>query len=172
MADILRYIYLDSPVGDLLITGDECGIRHISFPREQLPSAPDEKWQMADPQEFSEAANQLASYFSGELTEFDLSLNPKGTPFQMSVWEALQTIPYGETISYGDQARRIGNPNASRAVGAANGANPIAIVIPCHRVIGANNSLTGFTGGLDKKQFLLAHEQAVKPPLEDQMRLL
>jgi methylated-DNA-[protein]-cysteine S-methyltransferase len=105
------------------------------------------------------AASQLDAYFRGELTSFDLPLSLAGTQFQRSVWAALQSIPYGETISYGELARRIGQPSASRAVGLANGRNPVAIVVPCHRVIGADGSLTGYGGGMDRKRFLLALEQ-------------
>ncbi|HUZ55390.1 MAG TPA: methylated-DNA--[protein]-cysteine S-methyltransferase [Streptosporangiaceae bacterium] len=107
------------------------------------------------------AAGQLRAYFSGELTSFDLPLTLEGTGFQRTVWEGLQAIPYGETISYGELARRIGQPSASRAVGLANGRNPVAIVIPCHRVIGADGSLTGYGGGMDRKRFLLGLEQRV-----------
>ncbi|HEX9518162.1 MAG TPA: methylated-DNA--[protein]-cysteine S-methyltransferase [Streptosporangiaceae bacterium] len=105
------------------------------------------------------AASQLDAYFRGELTSFDLPLALDGTQFQRCVWAALQSIPYGQTISYGDLARRIGQPSASRAVGLANGRNPVAIVVPCHRVIGADGSLTGYGGGMDRKRFLLALEQ-------------
>jgi methylated-DNA-[protein]-cysteine S-methyltransferase len=105
------------------------------------------------------AAKQLDAYFRGELTSFGLPLSLDGTQFQRSVWAALQTIPYGETISYGELARRIGQPSAYRAVGLANGRNPAAIVVPCHRVIGADGSLTGYGGGMDRKRFLLALEQ-------------
>jgi methylated-DNA-[protein]-cysteine S-methyltransferase len=105
------------------------------------------------------AASQLDAYFRGELTSFDLPLSLEGTQFQRCVWTALQSIPYGETISYGELARRIGQPSASRAVGLANGRNPVAIVVPCHRVIGADGSLTGYGGGMDRKRFLLALEQ-------------
>jgi len=105
------------------------------------------------------AASQLDAYFRGELTSFDLPLALDGTRFQRCVWAALQSIPYGQTISYGDLARRIGQPSASRAVGLANGRNPVAIVVPCHRVIGADGSLTGYGGGMDRKRFLLALEQ-------------
>ena len=106
----------------------------------------------------AEAARQLAAYFAGQLTDFDLPLAPQGTEFQRTVWRNLQDIPYGETISYGELAKRIHNPNASRAVGLANGRNPISILVPCHRVIGADGSLTGYGGGLARKQWLLAHE--------------
>jgi methylated-DNA-[protein]-cysteine S-methyltransferase len=105
------------------------------------------------------AASQLRSYFAGELTRFDLPLALEGTSFQRSVWTGLLTIPYGETVSYGDLARRIGQPSASRAVGLANGRNPVAIIVPCHRVIGADGSLTGYGGGMDRKRYLLALEQ-------------
>lgn len=112
---------------------------------------------------FKPVKQQLAAYFAGELTDFNLVLAPEGTDFQLAVWTALQKIPYGETCSYGDIANRIGKPEASRAVGAANGQNPLPIVIPCHRVIGSNGSLTGFGGGLDCKQFLLRLEQTHAP---------
>jgi methylated-DNA-[protein]-cysteine S-methyltransferase len=105
-----------------------------------------------------ETARQLDEYFAGQRREFDLPLDPRGTDFQRSVWTALRAIPFGETRSYGELARQLGNPSAMRAVGAANGGNPISIVVPCHRVIGANGSLTGFGGGLDAKAWLLAHE--------------
>lgn len=107
------------------------------------------------------AATQLRAYFGGELTSFDLPLTLEGTQFQRTVWASLQAIPYGETISYGQLARRIGQPSAFRAVGLANGRNPVAIVVPCHRVIGADGSLTGYGGGMDRKQFLLRLEQRV-----------
>lgn len=109
-----------------------------------------------------EAERQLAEYFAGERTEFDLPLDPVGTDFQRSAWAELARIPFGETISYGEQARRLGDANKSRAVGAANGRNPLPIVVPCHRVVGANGKLTGFAGGLDTKAWLLDHEFAVR----------
>lgn len=107
------------------------------------------------------AASQLQAYFAGQLTSFDLPLTLEGTHFQRTVWAGLRAIPYGQTISYGELARRIGQPAASRAVGLANGRNPVGIVIPCHRVIGANGSLTGYGGGIDRKRYLLALEQRV-----------
>lgn len=107
---------------------------------------------------FREAAKQLRAYFAGELTEFDLPLAPAGTQFQQRVWAELQKIPYGSTINYGELARRVGNPKAARAAGAANGSNPISIIIPCHRVIGSNNHLTGYGGGIERKRFLLDFE--------------
>jgi methylated-DNA-[protein]-cysteine S-methyltransferase len=107
-----------------------------------------------------ETVRQLKAYFSRKLTRFNLPLSPDGTPFQLTVWRELERIPYGELISYGELARRIGKPKASRAVGAANGANPIPIVVPCHRVIGSNGTLTGYGGGLPIKEKLLALERA------------
>lgn len=168
----LRYAYMESPVGPLLLAGDDQDLHVISFPRGNTAREPEPGWQKTDLTYFTETTRQLSAYFDGKTTTFDLPLKPEGTPFQMAVWEALLEIPYGETISYGELARRIGNPNASRAVGAANGANPIPIVIPCHRVIGADNSLTGFGGGLDVKSYLLEHEWAVKPPVGHQPRLI
>jgi methylated-DNA-[protein]-cysteine S-methyltransferase len=109
-----------------------------------------------------QAAEQLTEYFAGERTEFDVPLAPAGTPFQLAAWTALRSIPYGDTVSYGEQARRLGDPNKSRAVGAANGRNPIPIVVPCHRVVGANGHLTGFGGGIEAKAWLLDHEQRVR----------
>lgn len=153
---MICYSYLDSPVGTLLLTGDGERLHEIVFPaKNRKPDGAAE--QRAEP--FREVCRQLAAYFEGSLKEFDLALAPQGTPFQSRVWEELQRIPYGETISYAELAQRIGNPNASRAVGAANGRNPIPIVIPCHRVIGASGSLTGFGGGLETKRVLLEHER-------------
>ncbi len=170
--ETLRYAHMESPVGALLLARDDTGLRVISFPSGHKARAPEPGWQKTDIAEFDDTTSQLTAYFDGETTEFDLPLKPEGTPFQMAVWEALQDIPYGETISYGELAKRIGKPSASRAVGAANGANPLPIVIPCHRVIGADNSLTGFGGGVDIKAFLLEHEWAVKPPAGHQPKLI
>lgn len=152
---MICYSYLESPVGSLLLTGDGERLHEIVFPeKNRKPDSAAE--QRAEP--FREVSLQLTAYFEGSLKEFDLELAPQGTPFQLQVWEELQRIPYGETISYGELAQRIDNPSASRAVGAANGRNPIPIVIPCHRVIGAGGSLTGFGGGLEVKRALLEHE--------------
>lgn len=120
-------------------------------------------WQPAAPGAFPDAVEQLAAYFAGELTEFKLHLELSGTDFQRRVWAALQTIPYGETRSYGQIAEQIGSPGASRAVGLANGRNPIGIIIPCHRVIGSAGGLTGYGGGLDRKRTLLAMEKSNSP---------
>ena len=111
-----------------------------------------------DPKAFADETRQLEEYFAGERTRFDLHLAPRGTPFQESVWKALVTIPFGRTASYGEIARKVGRPDASRAVGAANGKNPIAIIVPCHRIIGASGALVGYAGGLPRKKWLLAHE--------------
>lgn len=170
--ETLRYAHMESPVGALLLARDDTGLRVISFPSGHKARAPEPGWQKTDIADFDDTTSQLTAYFDGETTEFDLPLKPEGTPFQMAVWKALQDIPYGETISYGELAKRIGKPSASRAVGAANGANPLPIVIPCHRVIGADNSLTGFGGGVDIKEFLLEHEWAVKPPAGHQPKLI
>jgi methylated-DNA-[protein]-cysteine S-methyltransferase len=154
----MNYAYLETPIGTLLIAGDAETIGYIGFPSNGKAREPQPEWQQSSRGAVGEAMRQLREYFAGRRSEFDLPLAPEGTEFQRNVWKRLQEIPYGETISYGELARRIGNPNASRAVGAANGSNPIPIVIPCHRVIGANGKLTGFGGGLPTKEALLALE--------------
>ena len=156
----LAYGYLDSPVGPLLVAGDTDQLHCIRFPTEHRTNEPQAVWRRDDAL-FVETFAQLEAYFAGQLTHFDLPLHFAGTDFQNRVWSALCDIPFAETISYGTLASRIGKPTASRAVGGANGANPLPIVIPCHRVIGSNNSLTGFGGGVEIKRFLLAHEQTV-----------
>lgn len=156
----LAYGYLESPVGALLVAGDEAGLHCISFPRGDRAVAPRQEWRR-DEALFENAFAQLAAYFAGALTEFELPLHFAGTPFQKAVWRTLIDIPYGETMSYGALAAAIGRPSAARAVGAANGANPLPIVAPCHRVIGADRSLTGIGGGLETKRFLLEHERRV-----------
>lgn len=153
------YSYIDSPLGDLLVVRDEDGITGLYLPTGRHKKTPITGW-TRDDTAFDDARQQLAEYFAGERTEFTLPLNPHGTAFQMTVWNALKQIPFGETASYGETAQAIGNPTASRAVGLANGQNPISIVVPCHRVIGANGSLTGYGGGLDAKRWLLSHEAA------------
>lgn len=150
----MYYCWFNSPIGKLLLAGDEQGLQRLGFPQGKGHVAPESDWVEND-NFFTEVKRQLNAYFDGELKEFSLSLVPRGTEFQLRVLDALQRIPFGETCSYGELARVIGKPNASRAVGAANGRNPLPIVIPCHRVIGSNGTLTGFGGGLDVKQFLL-----------------
>jgi len=152
------YSYLKSPLGKLLLVCNAEGLTAIRFEKEAEDFSLPHEWQNeAEP--FQPVIAQLQAYFAGELHDFDLPLAPQGTLFQRSVWEALQKIPYGETISYAELARRIDKPSAVRAVGAANGSNPIPIIIPCHRVIGSNGALVGYGGGLPLKKALLALEQ-------------
>jgi len=153
-----KFTITSSPLGDILLARNEHGISHIHFQEGEGSFDIDEDWQQDDTA-FTDATAQLNAYFAGELKEFDLPLAPAGTLFQQTVWQQLQAIPYGKTSTYGELAAQIGKPTASRAVGAANGRNPIPIVIPCHRVIGANGKLTGFSGGLHIKRALLSLEQ-------------
>ena len=147
---------VDTPIGALGLVATEAGLSRVRWSAKGLP---DESCAVLD-----EAAAQLEAYFAGELTLFDVPLDLDGTEFQRHCWLALATIPYGQTVSYGEQSRRIGlGPDRARAVGAANGQNPLPIVLPCHRVIGADGSLTGFGGGLHIKRFLLEHEGALLP---------
>ena len=150
------YTWLDSPVDDLLLTSNGQALTGVLFKTHQGP-APEPTWQRNDAW-FKDVKRQLRAYFAGDLQDFSLAVAPEGTRFQRRVWAALQTIPYGETRSYAEVARRIGHPGAARAVGAANGQNPIAVIIPCHRVIGADGTLTGFGGGLKRKRTLLELE--------------
>jgi len=154
----MNYSLLETPIGTLLIAGDEQAVRRIDFPKDGKPGTPQPDWAESSRGPVGQAMKQLREYFAGKRADFDLPLAPEGTEFQRTVWRNLQDIPYGETISYGELAKRVGNPKASRSVGAANGQNPIPIVIPCHRVIGANGKLTGFGGGLPTKEALLALE--------------
>jgi len=154
----ISYSVLPSPLGPLLLAADDTGLRQILFANGKQPAKPEPEWREDAPQ-LQEPIRQLRAYFAGELETFDLPLAPQGTAFQLKVWKLLCDIPYGETISYGELARRVGNPKASRAVGLANGSNPIPIIIPCHRVIGSNGKLTGYGGGLPIKEKLLALER-------------
>jgi methylated-DNA-[protein]-cysteine S-methyltransferase len=153
--------YFESPIGPLLIAGNAHALARISFPENGKPMRPEADWIESATGPVGEAIRQLREYFAGRRREFDLPLAPEGTEFQKSVWKRLQEIPYGATISYGELAKRVGNANASRAVGAANGKNPLPIVVPCHRVIGANGKLVGFGGGLPVKHALLEIERKV-----------
>ena len=153
----MYYCYHDSPIGELLLAGDGEALCVLSFPDGPKRREPDPGW-VRDEKPFAAARRQLDEYFAGERREFDLPLKPSGTAFQRRVLEELTRIPYGTTTSYGDIAERIGRPAAVRAVGAANGRNPLPIVIPCHRVIGKDGSLTGFGGGLPTKRALLQLE--------------
>jgi methylated-DNA-[protein]-cysteine S-methyltransferase len=157
---------MQSPVGELRLTHARQGLTNIFFHgaasgRGRAGRAPERSEWLTDPAPFAAVVRQLQEYFDGERRSFDLPLAPQGTAFQQSVWRELQRIPYGQTVSYGELARRIGRPRACRAVGLATGANPLPIIVPCHRVIGADGSLTGFGGGLPIKRQLLALERSV-----------
>jgi methylated-DNA-[protein]-cysteine S-methyltransferase len=154
----VHYRYVNSPIGEILVAGDDEGLRFIGFPEGKGRIEPEADWIRSD-RSFADATRQLKEYFAGKRKAFDLELSPSGTRFQLTVLDALQRIPYGETRSYADIARAVGNPRAVRAVGAANGRNPLPIVIPCHRVIGSDGSLTGFGGGIETKRFLLDLER-------------
>ncbi len=151
------YTTVASPLGELLLTGEDGGLSGLYLPPHKGAPEVGMDWRRSDDR-FSTAREQLAAYFAGELRAFDLALAPRGTPFQLRVWQALAEIPYGTTISYRQLAERVGNPNASRAVGLANGRNPISIIVPCHRVIGANGTLVGYGAGVERKRWLLAME--------------
>ncbi|MEV1051893.1 methylated-DNA--[protein]-cysteine S-methyltransferase [Streptomyces sp. NPDC049887] len=150
----------DSPYGPLTLVATDSVLSGL-YMTEQRHRPGEETFGEPDPRPFREVVRQLDAYFAGELKDFDLPLHLAGTPFQRTVWEQLLLIPYGETRSYGELAGALGNPGASRAVGLANGKNPIGIIVPCHRVIGASGGLTGYGGGLDRKQRLLAFERGV-----------
>ncbi len=151
-----------SPIGTLELRGTESALTGV-FMENHRHEAPRAIGAVRDAEPLREALRQLEEYFAGERREFSLALGPAGTDFQRRVWQALRDIPYGAMMSYGEIAARIGNPRAVRAVGLANGRNPISIVIPCHRVIGADGSLTGYGGGLERKRFLLALERGSRP---------
>jgi methylated-DNA-[protein]-cysteine S-methyltransferase len=148
------YEAFDSPVGELLAVGDGEALTGLYMQEGRRPANVPEGWER-DAEPFGELRQQLREYFAGDRREFELALAPQGSEFQLGVWGALREIPYGETRSYGELAARIGHPGSARAVGAANGRNPISIVVPCHRVIGASGSLTGYAGGLERKRLLL-----------------
>jgi methylated-DNA-[protein]-cysteine S-methyltransferase len=154
----IYYTYMESPVGNLLLAGSVGGLEWICFKKSKGAVEPQPHWQPSK-LHFTEAIRQLDAYFNGALKTFDLPLAPEGTPFQKTVWRELLKVPYATTVSYAEIARRIGKPTAVRAVGAANGCNPLPIVVPCHRVIGSDGRLTGYGGGLAVKQFLLALER-------------
>lgn len=158
MTATLQTRTMQSPVGTITLAGSDGRIRHLRMDDQTYEPSHD-GWE-PDETAFPEAVDQLTAYFAGDLQEFDLELDLIGTEFQRRVWGALLTIPYGETRSYGEIAMQIGSPGASRAVGLANGHNPVGIIVPCHRVIGANGSLTGYGGGLDRKKLLLNLEKS------------
>jgi methylated-DNA-[protein]-cysteine S-methyltransferase len=149
----METVYVNSPLGITKIVGDEDGIAIVS-----VSDVGDNDVSQTIPKVLEEAVSQLQEYFDGKRTDFDLKLNPKGTDFQQKVWKSLLEIPYGKTISYMDQTKKLGDIKAIRAVASANGKNPLWIVVPCHRVIGTNGSLTGYAGGLSRKKWLLEHE--------------
>lgn len=154
---MIAYRIIDSPIGPLTLAGRDSVLAHLRMVDQTYePSRAD--W-TPDPKAFEDVVEQLAAYFAGELTDFDIAMDLGGTEFQRRVWTALRTIPYGETRSYGQIAEQIGAPGSARAVGLANGRNPVAIIVPCHRVIGAGGSLTGYGGGLDRKRTLLGLEK-------------
>lgn len=155
--DVLKFRVIDSPIGPLTLAGVDGRLRHLRMV-DQTHEPSREHWQ-PDDTVFPDVVDQLDAYFAGDLKEFDVALDLVGTAFQRKVWAALLTIPFGETRSYGEIARQIGSPGASRVVGLANGHNPVAIIVPCHRVIGANGGLTGYGGGLERKRMLLDMEK-------------
>lgn len=150
------YTQMDSPIGALLLFGDDHGLRGL-----YMGGRPHSSW-LRDDATFAAARAQLDEYFAGERLDFNVKLDLRGSDFQRKVWDALLTIPYGETRSYGEIAKQIGRPDRARAVGAANGQNPVSIIVPCHRVIGADGSLTGYGGGLHRKRLLLDLEAGVQ----------
>ncbi len=149
---------LDTPIGAIHLAASAAGLTHAVYPTRDH-GRPSGDGTLEAAAIIAETSRQLREYFAGRRHDFDLPLAPEGTEFQLATWRALQTIPFGETISYADLAARVGRPRAARAVGAANGANPISVIVPCHRVIGKNGTLTGYAGGVDTKQTLLTLEQ-------------
>jgi methylated-DNA-[protein]-cysteine S-methyltransferase len=169
---MIVYDTIDTPVGELLLTATADGLTGVHFPKSSDGHRPEAGWQRARPlpnpasSAIAAARAELDAYFAGTLTRFTVPLAATGTPFQQRVWTALRDVPFGATISYLELARRLGDAKAVRAVGGANGRNPIPVIVPCHRVIGADGSLTGFGGGLERKRWLLRHEGALPEGLE------
>jgi methylated-DNA-[protein]-cysteine S-methyltransferase len=164
MSATTYYCYLDSPLDQLFVQGDGQFVTGLLMPQHKGWRGPDAAWQQSDAP-FAAVRAQLAEYFAGARREFDVPLKLAGTPFQQRVWQELVQIPFGTTLTYAQLAQRVGKPTASRAVGHANGRNPISIIVPCHRVIGADGKLTGYAGGVDKKQWLLAWERRAGDPV-------
>ncbi len=156
----IRYRYVKTPIGRLMLAGTERGLKRIEFETSKTTYGPQDGW-IEDRSAFDDAARQLEEYFAGKRRSFDVALDPQGTEFQQRTWQALREIPYGATVTYSDVARTIGRPKAVRAVGAANGQNPLPVIVPCHRVIGSDGKLTGFAAGTDVKRTLLQLEGAV-----------
>lgn len=165
---MLSMLVIESPLGPLHLVGTDVALTVVHLPGsdDAVPAVP-----IGETAVLARAATQLREYFAGARQTFDVPLAPAGTAFQQSVWHVLSTIPFGATWSYGDVARAIGQPSASRAVGAANGRNPIAIIVPCHRVIGSSGALTGYGGGMPAKKWLLAHEHAHAPRAQGELAL-
>lgn len=158
MREPILFTVMASSLGEILLAGTTNGLTHVSFQAGSHPLMPQPNWRRDD-EVWLTAVSQLTAYFAGDLHTFDLPLAPQGTPFQQQVWAYLQTIPYGRTTTYGSIAHELGNPKSTRAVGAANGRNPLAIIVPCHRVVGSNGQLTGYAGGLPIKEALLGLER-------------
>ena len=156
----MKYTTMDSPLGELLLLGDDGVLHGLHMQAGRHPIRIQSSW-VRDDEAFADVREQLDEYFAGTRDTFDVKMHMDGTAFQRTVWHELTQIPYGETISYGELARRIGRPDRARAVGTANGQNPIAVIVPCHRVIGANGKLVGYGGGLDNKRRLLELESGV-----------
>lgn len=154
---ISLYCHMDSPVGPLMLAGCDQALRLVNFPKGSQARKPHISWR-EDKSRFSTEIAELDAYFKGDLQEFTMPIILEGSPFQTSVWAALRTVEYGALASYGEIAKKLGKPGAARAVGGANNANPVPIIVPCHRIIGANKSLTGFGGGIKTKKYLLDHE--------------
>ncbi len=159
------YAEVDGPTGPLLLTSDGSALTGLYHRGQKWGREPDDSWLLDDAPPLKAAAGQLAAYFAGESGRFDVPVSLGGTAFQRLVWDELRAIPFGETVSYGELARRVGSPKAVRAVGAAVGRNPASIVVPCHRVIGSGGRLTGYAGGLDRKGWLLEHERGARARL-------
>jgi methylated-DNA-[protein]-cysteine S-methyltransferase len=158
MTSTTCYSYIDCPLGRMFVRGDGQFVTGLFMPHHKGWRGPDASWQQSDAS-FTAVREQLAEYFAGERQHFDVPLKLAGTPFQRQVWQELVRIPFGTAITYAQLAQRVGKPTASRAVGHANSRNPVSIIVPCHRVIGADGKLTGYAGGVDKKQWLLAWER-------------
>jgi methylated-DNA-[protein]-cysteine S-methyltransferase len=157
MSEPLASLVCESALGGLILIGTQTGLREVLWEEDDIPAGAVRRSCAV----LDETAHQLTGYFAGERRRFDLPLDLVGTPFQLQAWRALAAVPYGTTVSYGEQARRLGRPAAARAIGAANGRNPVPILLPCHRIVGADRSLVGFGGGLDRKAWLLEHEARV-----------
>jgi methylated-DNA-[protein]-cysteine S-methyltransferase len=160
----MLYTIIDSPIGELLLTGDGTSLHRLDMRGGRRPIPIDPRWEQRE-EAFADVAQQLREYFDGSRREFDVPLSLHGNQFELRVWRELVAIPYGETTSYGEIAKRLGDPSAARAVGLANGRNPVAVIVPCHRVIGADGTLVGYGGGLERKRFLLDLEAGVLPLL-------